>query len=145
MRNRTAITIGAVGSAFFALSFIAVPASDGPRERPAAFPVQVGDEAHTAGLTGNFDGRILFGQDSVMNANYLEGARRPVVSFETQRKDTAPQPAIERRETKDEPQKKRRPQTFGCMTAVSPLARASAEQNPSLCLAQAAESERIPA
>ncbi|QFU15914.1 hypothetical protein [Microvirga thermotolerans] len=135
MRHLPAIAIGTVGSAFLALSLL----SDGATGKIAPVPAPAASAVRDAGpaplVIEAIDGRILFGPDSIANTNYLDGVARPVATLKEERRSPPQEPASQQHETRDEPQKKKRPQTFGCVTSVSPLARASAEQSPSLCLA----------
>ncbi|MBZ6076279.1 hypothetical protein [Microvirga puerhi] len=143
MRNVPAILLGVVGSAFLAGGLVSGPMPDplssGFVSGSAAGEVSIAPAAPS----GGFDGRILFGSDSVMNVDYFKALSHPMATLKDERKGQAPEaPGTERHESRDEPARKRQPQTFGCMTSVSPLARASADQNPSLCLAQVVQGRR---
>jgi hypothetical protein len=148
MRNMPAIMVGAVGAAFLVASLVSDLTEAHP-SYPALDAVAV--KAKTISPTtplirSGFDGQILFGTDSVVNTNYLSiRMNEPVAALKDERKDPALEPGIRRHESRDEPQKekKRRPQVFGCMTSVSPLAQASADQHPSLCLAQRAHGRSL--
>lgn len=148
MRNMPAIVVGAVGGAFLVASLVSDLTEEG---RPSysslnAATVQTETAVPTVPvIRSGFDGRILFGTDSVLNTNYLSRrANEPVAILKHEGNHPASKPGI-RHESRDEPQKekKRRPQVFGCMTSVSPLAHASADQHPSLCLAHRADGRSL--
>lgn len=141
MRNVPAIIIGTVGSAFLAVSLLSADPGM-TRALPATsvglVPERVGEGTSPMPATlENPDFRILFGSDSVVNTNYLgNDVRQPLATLKEKRREPARETGPQRHESKDELQKKGRPRTFGCVTSVSPLARAAAEQSPSLCLAE---------
>lgn len=148
MRNMPAIMVGAVGSAFLIASLVSDLTEAHP-SYPSLDAVAVKSETivPTTPLTrSGFDGQILFGTDSVVNTNYLSmRMNEPVATLKDERRDPASEPGLRRHESRDEPQKekKRRLKVFGCMTSVSPLAQASADQHPSLCLAQRAHGRSL--
>jgi len=138
MRNLPAIVIGTVGSAFLAAGLFF---ADSDMMRNASGPKSLvteqgrGELAPRPSQFESLDFRILFGSDSVTNTTYFGDARQPLATLKEKRQEPAQKTVPQRHESKDELQKKGRPRTFGCVTSVSPLARAAAEQSPSLCLA----------
>ncbi|MGO4573042.1 hypothetical protein [Microvirga sp. 2TAF3] len=93
------------------------------------------DGSRTTFMLKDHDGEILFRPEPLANMAYSFKRNQPAETPKGQPQNPASNPPASLQQTKDEPQKKRRTHPFGCMASVSPLAQASADQNPSLCLA----------
>jgi hypothetical protein len=115
----------------------------------AAAPVPVGDRptVSTVELVGiaqatvilrDRDGRVLYKSDPQAGATtFTKNADLPLVTLKEETRGPAEQHPVVRREGSEMPSvaPKKRRNPVGCMGDVSPLARASADRTPSLCLA----------
>jgi hypothetical protein len=82
-------------------------------------------------------GEVLYRSDPRSGTTtFSKNTELPVLTMKEETRGPSVQhPPVMRREGSEEPQKEKRRSTVGCMGDVSPLARASANRMPSLCLA----------
>ena len=82
-------------------------------------------------------GEVLYRSDPRSGTTtFSKNTELPVLTMrEETRGPSVQHPPVMRREGSEEPQKEKRRSTAGCIGDVSPLARASANRMPSLCLA----------
>jgi hypothetical protein len=133
--DRAALTQQVMASAKAARIQAPVPAQD----RPTVSVVELVGVSQATVILRDRNGRVLYKSDpDAGTTTFSKNTDLPVVTLKEEERGPAVQqhPTV-RREGNETPattpQKRRNP--VGCMGDVSPLARASADRSPSLCLA----------
>lgn len=114
-----------------------LPVWNGDAQRNSVSIVEVVGLTQATVILRGSDGEILYRADPrTGTTTFAKNTELPILTMKEEMTGPAVQhPPAARREGSEETRKEKRTNPVGCMRDVSPLARASANRMPSLCLA----------